>query len=292
MTDLSAVVVPTRSGELDAIIGNLSVWAHPDYAPFVTPPGDDAPRLVFMFNSPPGEQARDRILRGYESNHLSTHFDSVEVVSLDLTDERDRYERDYSAEVGDEGYKAGPNNQFLLAMRTAAEYGRYCFLMETDCAPVRRGWLERLTALCSHPASFWIMGSAYRGVDKLDPRFARHINGNAVYAAGDPEFQQFITDFWEPRLRHAVKSEDKRLAYDCILERAFNTGEFWPIWQDTAHRFQYTDFIQNLSAAGDLLEDGAALVSRILESSPGTFVIHNSEAAAVMRERFGVCQAI
>lgn len=292
MTGLNAVVVPTHAGELDAIVGNMSVWAHPEYVPFVTLPQREAPQLVLMFNSSPEEQAREEIRHSYESNRLGVHFAGLDFVSLDLHGERDRYERDYSTEIGEEGYKAGPNNQFFLAMRAARTYGRYSFLMETDCVPIRRGWLERLTALCRPPAAFWIMGSAYRGIDKLDPRFARHINGNAVYAAGEPQFQEFITSFWEPRLRHAVKNEDKRLAYDCILERSFSSPEFWGVWQETAHRFQYTDFIQNLSGARDLEEAGPTLIARVRTNCPDTFVLHNANAAKVVRERFGARQAV
>ncbi len=116
---LSAVVVPTNRRELPAILDNFRIWADPHHAPRVTSPeGRPAPTLAFVFNNATAqEEVEPQIRAGFEAAGMARHFAGPEFVYLDLEGVRDRYERDYSREVGPEGYKAGPNNQFFGAMR-------------------------------------------------------------------------------------------------------------------------------------------------------------------------------
>ena len=126
---------------------------------------------------------------------MDRFFRGVFFEYLDLTGDRDIYERDYKKPVGETGFKAGPNNQFFETMRRVSGYGKYSFLMETDCLPIRRGWLSRLQDIVAGSEPFWILGSAYRGQNQLSKTYLRHINGNAVYASGVPDFQEFLADF-------------------------------------------------------------------------------------------------
>jgi len=287
---LGSITVPTNIREVDAIIGNFKVWSQDGFRPFVERPPSHMPALVLAFNSDPDAETKERITDAYLANGMERFFAGLVILDCGLEGERDIYRREYEGEVGKEGFKAGPNNQFLESMRHAAPFGRYTFLMETDCAPLRAGWLTRLMQYIAGAEPFWIMGSAYRGVDTLDPRFAKHINGNAVYATGDPTFREFLSNYWEPRMRRAVEVEDSRLAYDCILERGFydvRDGESWPLWQKTAHKFRFTNYIQNISARKDMVEEGQAIWRRIRDSSPDTYLLHNANAASYLRSSIG-----
>lgn len=279
---LGSVFVPTNQSEVDAIVGNFSIWARKEYSPLSSPRATKTPRLVFGFNRHPGKEAIDRIEKAYADAKMGHFFSGIEFHAFDLEGEKDLYQRDYSAPIGKEGYKAGPNNQFLLVMRAAQPYGRYTFLMETDCVPTRSNWLGVLMEAAETSEPFFVMGSAYRGNEKLDPGFARHINGNAVYATGDPLFQTFLKDHWEPSLRSMIENSDRRLAYDCILEMSFEGGTN-ALWRDNAHRFRYTNYIQNRSAKSDLAIPGFEAWMQIREAHTGTYLLHNSAAASAVR---------
>jgi hypothetical protein len=153
--------------------------------------------------------------------------------------------------------------------------------------PIRPDWLGRLLDRLER-ADAWIIGSIYRGRGTLDQRFMRHLNGNAIYAVGDPAFQDFLADF-ESRFGDLLV-EDPRYAYDTALEVLFGGGSsdarategeraLWHYFQGIAHRFQATDYIQNISARVDVKEPDPKLLASVRADSPGTYVIHNSPLA-------------
>src|SRR5690606_23932418 len=149
-----------------------------------------------------------------------------------------------------------------------------------DCIPIRPDWLRHISSVVDGAEPFFVMGSAYRGVGRLSKSFSRHINGNAVYAVGDPDFITFLDEFWEPDPRRAIEHDDRRLAYDCIVEAVLGgahadspDNESWRTWQRTAHKFRYTEFIQNISTGEDVATAKASMVRDILSGQPGTYMI-------------------
>lgn len=284
-SQLGAVIIPCTVKEKDQILANFQLWSQAAFAPFLHATESALPKLVFVFNRAM-EDASAEIREKFDHLKLNRYFDSIVIHSLDLDGEADTYSRSYHKPVGTQGYKAGPNNQFFKTMRLASEYGRYVFLMETDCIPIRPGWLQRLSTIVSDSEPFFVMGSAYRGTARLAKSFSRHINGNAIYAAGDPEFISFLDNFWEPELRKAVELADRRLAYDCVLEAILSGAHsdvaddpIWRVWQRIAHKFRYTDFIQNLSAQEDISSANSNLVHDVLRHHPETHILHSQAVA-------------
>ena len=251
----------------------------------------DKPYLIFSFNN--GETAdalEAAISETFKAHGLGRYFDALAFEHLDLVGEADLYETDYTKAVGPQGFKSGPNNQFFETMRRVGGVGRYVFYMEPDCVPIRPDWLggvlDRLEQTDASP-----IGSVYRGKGTLDRRFMRHLNGNAIYAVGDPAFKEFLADF-EFRFTDLLL-EDPRYAYDTALEVLFNgascdaqatEGEraLWHYFQAIAHRFHATDYIQNISARIDVEEPDPALLADVRADSPETYLIHNSPLARTL----------
>ena len=215
------------------------------------------------------------ISEAFATHNLSRYFETLCFECLELSGEADLYQTDYTKPAGAQGHKAGPNNQFFETMRRVRSAGRYVFFMEPDCVPIRPDWLGQLLDRLDR-ADAWIIGSVYRGRGTLDRRFMRHLNGNAIYAAGDAAFQDFLVDL-EGRFA-ALLSEDSRYAYDLALEILFTgassdakaTDEeraLWRYFQPIAHRFHSTDYIQNISARIDVQEPDPALLANVRADS-------------------------
>lgn len=283
---LGAVVVPTLAVEVPQLIANMNLWSREQFIPFEAPP-IARPKLIFVFNNRTAESHSDELHATFIRKKLDRFFSFLDIRFLELSGDNDVYIKDYSKDAGAQGYKAGPNNQFFQTMRLVESDGPFIFLMESDCVPIRRNWLSRLENLVRKAERFWILGSHYRGAGTIDDQFRRHINGNAVYAVGDSEFQEFVATFWEPRLRSQVTSLDKRIAYDCALEFAFSQSwrtdpEAWLKWKQVAHLFRFTTYIQNISAAIDTNQPAKFLASDVMHEDPDTYIIHNKRLA----ERF------
>jgi len=279
---LGAVVMPSNASEVPQLLANFALWGTPDFAPCLTEPPSKA-RLVISFNNDTAKVAETELQSAFAKADLGRYFSGLSFIYCGLYGDKDRYERDYSKTIGEDGFKAGPNNQFFETLRLARGMGPYIFLMEADCVPLRPDWLMRLAYIVSHGDSFWIMGSAYRGVGTLDDQFRRHINGNAIYNVDDPEFINFLENWWYPKLMAVIANIDKRIAYDCALELIFaktwrEDREAWEKWKQVAHKFRYTTYIQNISAGVDINQPRADLVSSLLKD-PETYVVHNRKVA-------------
>ena len=222
---LVCVAIPTISFEAKAVEDQLWLFEQRAFAPFAGEPPARLPVLTYIFNNLECEPLEQRIRSIFDgSRRLQAAFAAVTFHYLDLKGEQNLYQRDYSLPVGESGYKAGPNNQFFGAMRALRGVGRYALMMETDCVPIRSDWLGELYRQLTHTEPFWVMGSLYRGLDKIGRQISRHINGNAVYAVGDCSFHTFLGEVWEPELRKMVKDKDPRIAYDCAIELNVRNG--------------------------------------------------------------------
>lgn len=281
--DLAAVVVPTTEFEIDALLANFDIWNIPDYSPRSATDIDNRCALIFMFNNRNSEQYETAIRQKFLDTGMERHFSYLGFEYLDLEGDDDLYERDYKRKVGEQGFKSGPNNQFFKTMQRARGLGRYVFQMETDCVPLRRGWLTELRRLLANSDPAWIIGSLYHGVETLSPSFKNHLNGNAIYAVGDPGFQNFLDTFWEPRTRQMVRDVDRRLAYDCILDKIFteqkeSDPEVQALLADHRDKFRPTEFILNISGKRDLEELSPNYRTLLLEKFTTAFILHNRTA--------------
>src|SRR5690606_35148555 len=144
-------------------------------------------------------------------------FRRIEVTFLAIPEDLNHYVRD--PKQRDIPRKMGPNLHFLATMRACSQY-RFVQLMETDCVPAKADWITDLDAICRARDPFWIAGASVPELGALDARLAHHVNGNTLYATGDPGFQGFLDQTFLPALRHLlIERGDHDLAYDCLLER-------------------------------------------------------------------------
>ncbi len=117
--------------------------------------------------------------------------------------------------------------------------------MEPDNYPCRSHWLNQIYQ--ESLSSFWVRGSIIRDNSEETGlyEYAHHINGNAFYAIGDPDFVEFIewieNRFWQ--------DPDEYLGgYDVAiyLLRHNRKAYSWKNFTETVHLFQYTPTIQNV----------------------------------------------
>lgn len=126
---------------------------------------------------------------------------------------------------------------------------RYVFWMEPDAVPIRADWLNTLDRACRTGERFWVKGSALRhelNPEVITQRYGRdflyHINGNALYNMHPDEYPAFYRNHILPYLqtKHA-----RHMAFDLSLARFLLASENERIWRENAHRFHYTEIIQN-----------------------------------------------
>ena len=294
---LGAVVIPCTDSDVDQIIANFHAWSSPSYAPFIGR-ARDRPALCLVFNNSNARKQIKRIEKAFASLPVRNAFARLEITFLDLRGTRDAYVRSHKVTDSPHGYKAGPNNLFFGAIAHARRFGRYSFMMESDCVPVRPGWLRRLQAIVETPDTFWVAGSAYRGQDQIGREIARHINGNAIYACGDPAFQSFLENVWKPALQKIVRSDNPRAAYDFVLDYLqqemrsdVEKNAPWDFWRDHAHLFRYTDYIVNISGNADLNSPRPDMVLRALRSET-TFIVHSAPLALAIKQTVDAGDAI
>ena len=255
---LSAVVIPTTPSEIDQIEKNLKLWNCSLLVPSVYSDFDAKPDLIFAFSSTQDAKLSRRLLEAIKaSTNVMCCFDNIEVIYVGLDKELDYYERDYRKKVKGRGYNSGPNEQFFELISRLSYYEDFIFYMETDCVPLRQGWLDAIRELAEGDSESWVIGAYYRGVERISERFTFHLNGNALYRVGDPEFIAFVENFWRPKLYEILDSVDQRMAYDCLLSHVFNaadpeiSNQEWKTLQTVGHRFRATSLIQNISGAAD-----------------------------------------
>jgi len=290
------IVVPFTFRDAEKVEKGLLKWSRPgDPCPTVrmlsssSPPGRDSRTgastsisspvdILFWFNRDLDDPlyARDaNIVRAIFLDALkpAAHcFGRVEFMSARLTEEED-------------AYPFGPSNQwydlFLSHERPLAPYD-YAFWCEHDVMPVQPGWVDALLREVTFSiVDFFVRGSLHRG-RKLDDivlypdeaSWVGHINGNALYKANDPEFTAMIS-----QTREANRgSMSFRSSFDTAMwiQHVTSFASRWEKYQSYAHKFQYTDLIQNLCQDVSWPTGARDLVAR----SPGTFLVHGSLASA------------
>lgn len=145
-------------------------------------------------------------------------------------------------------YLTGSRSMFEVMLNgwIGLREAHYVLYMEPDARPIRPFWLSMLDAQTRWPnPPFWLKGSLFRG----DPEAIKahllmnlfHINGNAIYNLGDPDFRNF---YWH-RVRDWVVRSKKELAYDTDFFRYMLDPANHAYARTIAHLFQHTELIQN-----------------------------------------------
>ena len=255
---LGQLVIPFTEQETDQILNNFWLWSQTAFSPYFGAPPAEKPGLIFVANNASAAQHEKRIRKAWaQFPKLQRYFKAPEFFDLNLAGDRDLYQRENTGRTTAEGWRAGPNNMFFGALDLVSQRAGYTLYMETDCVPVRPDWLRTLSQTVPTTTRPWVIGSLYLGPDPLGKRDQRHINGNALYATHDPEFLEFITTTWQPKLREFIETTPE-LPFDCLLEALFVASDstrpesdpYWPELQSVAHKFQYSVGIANLTSEG------------------------------------------
>ena len=285
------IVVPFTFKDAEKVVDGLQKWSRPgDPCPAVrmlslSSPGQGSSTstsspvdVLFWFNRDLDDQlyARDAsIIREIFLDALkpAAHcFGRVEFKSARLSEEED-------------AYPFGPSNQwydlFLGPERPLAPY-YYAFWCEHDVMPVQAGWVDALLREVTFSSvDFFIKGSIHRG-RKLDnialypeeASWVGHINGNALYQANEPEFTAMISQTREAN--RGSMSFTSSFDTAMWIQHVTSYASRWEKYQSYAHKFQYTDLIQNLCQDVSWPTGARDLVAQ----SPGTFLVHGSSASA------------
>lgn len=216
--ELCSVVLPILAEDIaQNLPRTFQLWSDPRAFPLVTA-RRPRQRLLVVVNRATSALLDEIVSLYHRYPLLALCFSGIEAVSADLAGERDLYARGSAVPLGRYGNKAGPNFLFEAAMKAAERFGGFTFQMELDCVPVQAGWLEQLEELVAGNARAWVIGSAFAGERGLGKIVQGHLNGNALYRAGDPEFQLFLDREWMPGLSAAAEATPN-LAYDCWWAR-------------------------------------------------------------------------
>lgn len=245
---LGTVVIPCTARDLLAIERIFRLWSRAGFAPARSAP---PPVLMIVVNMA-DDALLDDIRALYHAHpRLARHFRDMVAVSAGLTGDADLYVRKQPKPMGRYGNKAGPNFMFQKAMHFAAPYGGYALQIELDCLPIGSAWIDRTLEVIARNQGAWVIGSAYAGKVKLDPKVQFHLNGNAIYKAGDPRFITFLDEIWIRRILDHIE-EDPNLAYDCWwafeMSRASSAERnvSWKLWQRYDRMFRNDPFLVNL----------------------------------------------
>ncbi|WP_290501821.1 hypothetical protein [Hyphomonas sp. UBA5107] len=284
---LGAVVVPVTAGEQAQVLDNLWLWSQPAFAPFLGPAPSRRPDLVLVCNNA-GAAACEPAVRKFiaETPSLERCFAKIRFVVLDLAGDADLYQRENRGRRTEHGFRAGPNNMFFAAMDAMRTHWGHSLYMETDCVPIRPDWLGQVDRHLRGAEPPWVTGSIYRGADALGPREKRHINGNAIYATADPDFQHFVDSVWRPRLGELV-TDRPELPFDCLLEALYELADArrgdadvnWQTLRKVSHKFRYSALIPNITSESGTLHMLADQIQDLLETSPDSCIVHTRALA-------------
>jgi hypothetical protein len=293
---MSAVVCPLVARELPIALRNFEIWTKLG----MTAPSKShtRPLLVYSFNCAE-TPSFTKALRDAFNKHpvVRACFTGIEVRFCNLPPEKDVYIRSATSRKLPFGYKAGPNWQFYETLKGFKGKGKFIFLMEVDCEPVEPNWLQQLEEVCARNANAWIIGSHYRGVSPLHWSVARHINGNALYNAGDRAFLSFLDEILWPWMHEHIQNNDPTLAYDCAWETFLNRQEMedpsnydWIVSRGALHRFRICNAIVNIGGTAEQIGDYIWTKEEVIARYPGAVVVHGplTNSAEHYRDRIAL----
>jgi hypothetical protein len=110
--------------------------------------------------------------------------------------------------------------------------------METDVAPVADAWLERLREETAAPRGFWRKGPVQQPAvsHTMVSTHHYHMNTAGLYRLGQPCFRELLR-----RVAHEYPKQPLDVSTHLFLHEPHR----FHIFQRVAHRFLYTDFVQN-----------------------------------------------
>lgn len=286
---LNCVAIPLLRHDLSgAFLEILHLWNDRRCLPRVSTTAP-MPHLMVMVNNAPPEELAAAEMQFYKFDALASCFSGITVLSADLVGDRDLYVKGEGQRVGEFGSRAGPNFLFQATMNAAARYGGFCLQLELDCLPLQSGWIEATQKVVDGHASAWVVGTHFAGEGLLDRTLQTHLNGNALYRAGDPLFQEFLDEVWLPRvLEHTKTFVD--LAYDCWWAYELThsdpmvNNKGWELFKKYNGFFHSSHFITNLLVNAQQSRDYLKVMHEVLEVGVMPIFFHGPALNAIRTE--------
>jgi hypothetical protein len=185
-------------------------------------------------------------------------FKHIFVVSFDFDEYEDMYiwSPPPGKTCGKYGFVSGPYCLFMKTMECCDVFNT-TLLIETDCI-LNENWVENLYNYTKYAGGFWISGATYDGWHFLevwkDRSVFAHLNGVALYATGNTDFQAFLKLF-ETYFVYAVKHIDNKYSYDhCMRSMIDHFLEKRPTeyyWRFVERQMIRNSFIINCSTVDD-----------------------------------------
>lgn len=280
-------VLPFVEPQLDRVRNLLqNVWSQHPPCNVSAPVYAQHVELVLYAARPLGADARDharlaeQLTVAVEAGGSRACWNAIRVVVANLTR--------VPASAQTERYARKPvADQFFSVLDTPALRQRadYIAYFEPDTLPVRALWLDRLYEQVEYGGDFWLKGSLvsawavrlslaangtflasqYRGPNApLDFCYslcgcAEHINGNAIHALHDERYVKFLRSVYR-------QMDFLSYNYDAFIMNRLKAVENWRFFQEHAHRFVYTEFIQH--GQHDLP------VAQLVDKFPSTYIVH------------------
>ncbi|ORY81273.1 hypothetical protein BCR35DRAFT_331682 [Leucosporidium creatinivorum] len=270
-----AVVMPFTSFDVKKVQDNLRGWT--TTPPCARPPASPRPVFYLYSNKALEEGVASELQGSFDAlpSGVKRCFEDVRFTQAMISAELDHYTPD----ARDPDWVAGPNEQFYQLMNGShtAEGTTHVFMMEPDTRPVISGWLSQLVKVVEESEPFWIRGSAFRAAcatsktvfgkassngdcHQLGPDIAEHINGNALYNIGDPNFLAFLQEVRE--------SKFTKWPFDLAWLLYSRLPDKEPLRRSLLSKIAYTDMMQNLGAASFDLKE-------FKTENPRTYFIHS-----------------
>jgi len=188
---------------------------------------------------------------------LAHIFKTISVISLDIAAIDDLYVMNPKKDeaCGKYGFISGPYCLFMGTMKCCETYNT-TLLLETDCI-LNEHWVDSLYNYTKHAGGFWISGATYDGrfhdIWQYRSMFA-HLNGIALYATGNSDFQAFLNLFEEFYAR-CIKNISQKLGYDYsmrhILDHHLEKQPYEYYWRFAERQMLRNCLIINCSCAED-----------------------------------------
>ena len=276
-TSRVAIIIPFVPGDIPRIISGLHDWVTLGNACSASTTGRAA---LFFYASGSPPQPGD-----VQTEALDVRFHTIPGIKSQVVDCFSEVTTIYAQlSAAEDGYPEGPSNMFFkLFCSDHLDAYTHMFWMEWDVRPVRPLWVDALVDAAAS-RRFWMMGGMYVGyafdatvMYRDNWPWVGHLNGNALYALHDEEFQRYIAlvqereppgHFWKP--------------FDISLWKVIYTWPYsWHLYQTYAAKFVLAPFVRHLGFTTSAAEEAK------LMQDPTVFLLHgrNSSAGTYKYER-------
>jgi len=236
------------------------------------------PKLLFAAANTISLHQKCQILEMLERYSLTQQFSSI--LFLNLTHFQELHTTD--SKKGSPMYKVseGPNGVFYESISIISTMDVSVVLnLEPDVKFMHEFWFDELFEL-SIRDTFWICGSYYKGISRLDHDHSLHLNGVALYNVGDPNFIDFIS--LQKAFHRYHEFVEGNLNYDTtwsVLKKYFITN--FPLKHELVTQFRIIDgnlLATNLILNFSPLKDMNKSTNSIINSYPKAVLLHQKDS--------------